>query len=366
MLLWQNWGAVVNRLGFLYDVFGIYFLLRFLIGDYEDVKRTIRVLAVICGVVAVFMIREQLTGLNVFSIFGGVPEVALVRDGQLRAQAMFAHPILAGTVGATLLPLFVGLWWQGSRWKTTAVLGSLAATAMVLTSGSATPLLSLVAGIAALCMWPLRRQLRWLRWSVVTALIGLHLVMKAPVWALIGRINVVGGSSGWHRYELIDEAIRHFGDWWLFGTKNPGSFGYYMGDLSNAYVVVAYSGGLLALLCFIGIFVQSFRKLGIARRAARNNRRLEVMIWAFGATLFSTSMAYIGIWYFDQSVLTWYALLAMICAVTSVSISGSRSTGMKRGPLLVGHEDFQSSKEHAAQGRSVFSPQQTSVLPEFD
>ena len=43
--------------------------------------------------------------------------------------------------------------------------------------------------------------------------------MKAPVWALIQRIDIVGGSSGWHRYELIDQCIKHFSDWWLMGVK---------------------------------------------------------------------------------------------------------------------------------------------------
>lgn len=45
ILLWQVWGEVVFQLGRLYTTFGVYFLLRFLIRDEEDVKRAIRVLA---------------------------------------------------------------------------------------------------------------------------------------------------------------------------------------------------------------------------------------------------------------------------------------------------------------------------------
>ena len=58
-LLWGSWGAFVNRLGFLYSVFGIYFLLRFLIRDREDVSRTLRTLAVVCALGAVFMRSEE-------------------------------------------------------------------------------------------------------------------------------------------------------------------------------------------------------------------------------------------------------------------------------------------------------------------
>ena len=317
-LLWGEWGAFVNRLGFLYNVFGTYFLLRFLIRDREDVNRTIRTLAIVCALVAVFMVREQLTGRNTFSVFGVVPEVTLVREGRLRSQAASAHAILAGTLGATLLPLFVGLLWQGGKSKI-AVLGVLSAVIMTLASGSATPLLACLAGIAALCMWPFRRRLRLFRWGVVIGLISLHLVMRAPVWALIGRISVVGGASGWHRYELINQAILHFGDWWLLGARNPSNWGRELGDTSDAYVEAAVTGGLLTLLFFLGILWQSFRALGIAGKAAEKNRRLELLLWAYGAALFSNVVAFFGTTYFDQTILVWYALLAMICAVTSIA-----------------------------------------------
>jgi hypothetical protein len=144
--------------------------------------------------------------------------------------------------------------------------------------------------------------------------------MKAPVWALIQRIDIVGGSSGWHRFQLIDQAITHFWDWWLFGTRNPTAWGDYMGDVSDAYISAAVNGGLLTLLSFLAILWQGFRRLGIARKAAAGrDRRLELLLWGFGASLFSNFTAFVGIWYFDQSSLIWYVLLAMICAITSTA-----------------------------------------------
>jgi hypothetical protein len=157
------------------------------------------------------------------------------------------------------------------------------------------------------------------------------MVMKAPVWALIARINVVGGNSGDHRYELINQAILHFGNWWLFGEKNPSSWGWEMGDVSNAYVNAAVSGGIFSLIFFLGIFWQAFRAIGLARKRAaeKEDREMEVTVWAFGAALLSTVVSYFGIWYFDQSVLVWYALLAMICAVTSTALDRIRETSVE-------------------------------------
>ena len=327
-LQWAAWGAVVNRLGFLYNVLGIYFALRLLIRTREDVNRVVKSLAFACVFLAVFMIYEQRTGRNLFSVFGGVSEFTAVRDGKIRSQAAFAHAIVAGTVGANLLPLFVGLWWQKEKSKKLAAAGVIAALVMVVTCSSATPVGAIAGAIAALCLWTFRHSMRILRWGIVAVLVGLNMVMKAPVWALIERINIVGGNSGYHRYELVNQAILHFGQWWLVGFQNPSSWGYEMGDVSNAYVSAAVEGGLLTLIFFICIFWQSYRYLGLAREAAERegDRKLELQIWSFGAALTATLAAYFGITYFDQSILVWWALLAMIGAITSTALAKAPAT----------------------------------------
>ncbi len=316
--LWGEWAVLVNRLGFLYSMFGSYFFFRVVLNDRVDVDRIIQTLAILCAIIAIPMLWEQYTGHNLFSVFGGVSDITLAREGRVRSQAGFAHAIVAGTLGATLIPIFLGLWWQGKQWKRIAAVGMVSGMIMTVTSASATPLFALVAGIGALCLWPLRQQMRLIRWGVLLTLVGLHLVMKAPVWALIQRIDIVGGSSGWHRYELIDQCIKHFSDWWLMGVKNPSTWGYYLGDLSNAYVSEAVKGGLVTLVGFVAILWQGFRRLGRARKAAASggDHKLELLLWGFGASLFANSVAFIGIWYFDQSSLIWYALLAMICTIT--------------------------------------------------
>jgi hypothetical protein len=319
-LLWRESAAFVDRLGFLYNAFGIYFLLRLLYRDEEDIDRTIKVFALICAVLAVCMVTEQFTGRNLFSVFGGVPEFTFVREGKLRSQGPFAHPILAGTFGATLLPLFLGLWWQNKKARAAAVLGIISATVITITSASSTPLMGYFAGILALCFWPLRRHMRLLRWGVVICLVGLHMVMKAPVWALIGRVDLVGGSSGDHRYELVNQFIMHFGDWWLLGVKEAGKWGFDMSDLSNQFVETGVTGGLLTLVLFVAIIVYCFKRLGDALAASQDNPRAERRLWALGAALFANVAAFFGISYFDQTMVSWYTLVAMIVAATTAGL----------------------------------------------
>jgi hypothetical protein len=155
------------------------------------------------------------------------------------------------------------------------------------------------------------------RWAVVLALVGLDLVMKAPVWFLIARIDIVSGSSGFHRAELIDTFVRHFNEWWLIGTKNAANWGFEMQDTCNEWVEMGETGGLATLLCFVLLVVRSFSRIGKARKRAFQDRDRAWLIWFVGAALFAHAVAFYGISYFDQTKYSWFALLCMISVVTA-------------------------------------------------
>lgn len=321
IVLWREASAVVFQCGNLYSAVGTYCTLRFLIRDQEDVKRAIHTLAFVTVVVALIMIDEQLTGHNpYYALFGGAYSdkysSVLVRDDHFRATGVFAHPILAGTFGGIVMPLFVGLWWNSPKDRRIAAMGVLSATVLPFAASSSTALFGFIGGLIGLCFWPLRRKMRIVRWAIVMLLVSLHIVMKAPVWHLISRIDLSGGSSSYHRFELINECILHFRDWFWIGTRNYADWGWDMWDLSNQYVGTADTAGIIPLLSFVGIIVLSFKFLGKARRtAARVSRKAELFIWAFAASLFANVIAFFGIGYFDQTVVAWYAIIAMIAVV---------------------------------------------------
>jgi len=338
-LLWGEAGAMVNRLGALYNALGIYFFMRYVLRDARDLDRLAKTLAWVLVVVAVFMTIEQATGRNLFSIFGGVNEFTEIRDGKLRSQGPFIHPLTAGAVGATLFPLMFGLWWQGrkngrGRNRATALLGATAAAVMAVTSMTSTSLAVLAAGIFGLCMWPLRRHLRWIRWGTVAALVGLNIVMKAPVWALISRIDLTGSSSSYHRYQLIDQFIRRFGEWWLVGTQNTVNWGWDMWDTINYYVSAGTQGGLIGLILFVSILAIGFRSLGKARKAWASEPETARRMWVLGTVLFAHAVAFFGIEYFDQSSFLWLAELAMIATAVSLRKAAPESVSAASGSLL--------------------------------
>ena len=316
ILTFMQAGAVIYQMGFLLDAIGGYFALRYLIRDQADVFRTIRILAVIAFALAGCMLYEKVTLVNIFGYLGGVREAPEVREGLVRAVGPFQHELLAGVFGATTLPLFFLLWKTGES-RILGILGCIGSTGMTVASGSSTPLLAYVGAVIAICAFPLRRRMRLIRWGMVVVIIGLELAMKAHVWFLIQRMNLLGGSSGYHRAKLIDDFITHFSDWWLIGTKENHTWGYSTWDLLNQFVAEGEVGGLATFICFVALIVFCFSKVGKARKAVEGDRTREWFFWLLGATLFSHVVAYWGVSYFDQTRFLWYALLGMIVAATA-------------------------------------------------
>lgn len=319
VLLFQNTEAFVFQLGVLYTTFGAYFLLRCLVRDHEDVIRLIRVFALIVVVLGAVMVFEHLTnGWNPYALLGGARgwyfAADLSRDGHVRSTATFGTPILAGTFGAVLLPIFIGLWMSDRKQRNVALLGILGATAMAVASHSSTPAFAFLLGIVALCLWPLRGLMRVIRWGVVVTLVSLQIAMKAPVYHLITRIHISGDS--YHRYALIHECVLHFWDWWLIGTNANASWGWDMWDTADQYIQTAQTAGLLGLIFLVAIFVYGFKYLGRARKAAPDKKQ-AFFFWALGTALFAETLSFFGVSLWDQSIVEWYALLAVIGTVAA-------------------------------------------------
>ncbi len=315
---WMEAGAFIKTAGSLIDSLAGYWAVRYFIRERDDVVVAIKTLAYIAIVSAPCMIAEHLLHFNVFSILGGVPAVPAMRDGGIRAQAAFAIYLDAGVFGGMLIPLFIWLW--SAKYRAAACMGLMGATVMVLTSNSSTPVLSYVSGLFALFCWPLRTRMRAIRWAFVLILVALHLVMNGPVWALIARVDVVGSSSGWHRYALVDNFIRHFSSWWLIGYKDFSNWGWDMWDLCNEYVSMGLCGGLAGFVAFILVISRSFGGLGTARKLVSGNRKEEWFLWCLGACLFSNVVGFFGIAYAAQMNIVFFTLLAAI----SVAIADAK------------------------------------------
>jgi hypothetical protein len=311
-----------NRLGIAYNAVGCYFFVRCVTVDLEDIVISVRTLAVLSMPVAAFMLVEKLTAHNLLSVFGGVPEITTIREGHLRCQGAFRHPILAGTYGATQFPLFVALWFYRPEYRRLALLAIISALVIVGTASSSGALMTLFLATIALVLFKWRGYLRLVRWGAVLLILGLTLVMNAPVWYLFSRLSGMTGGTGWHRAFLIDTTIAHFKEWWLFGTTYTGDWGPSgevvpgnpnMMDITNEYILQGIEGGLLKLVLFIFIIAVSFRTIGRWLNSTTSGLPTAFLAWAAGVSLFAHCVSFTSVTYFDQIVIVWYWLLASIC-----------------------------------------------------
>jgi hypothetical protein len=303
--------AWMRGIAMLVDSLGGYLAARFLIPNRETVRRTIKVLAAICVIQGACMVSEQFTHQNVFSFAeASSPEI---REGHIRSSGALGN-LWAGAFAGVLVPLFLWLWTE-KRSRMAAYAGLVGATAMVFATHASTSWMVYGGSLVGLGLWPLRKRMRLVRWGLVAILVGLHLIMHGPVWSLIEKIDLTGGSSNYHRYMLVDNCIRHFSDWWLVGYKNYGSWGWDMWDLCNQFVVSALTGGLVTLVLYIMIFKRSFRAIGMARKRAGWDRRQEWLLWCLGSAVFANIVASFGINYMVHLLMCLFLLLVCVSVV---------------------------------------------------
>ncbi|GMG87748.1 hypothetical protein [Biformimicrobium ophioploci] len=309
-----NLGAVVTRTGAAIDALGAFLVGRIYIRSIVDIRTLCIGVAILAVPTACMFLLEQSTGRNLFSIFGGVPPETIVRQGKLRCQGPFSHPILAGAFWATIVPLFLAFWRGRDRRRWTVLLGAGCATFIVFATASSTPVLTLAAGLAGIMAFSLHRHLALLMWLGIGVLSILHILMEQPIWHLISRVDLAGGSTGWHRYNLINQFILRVDEWWMIGTSYTGHWGWGLQDLTNQYVLEGVRGGMLRLLLFALFLYMLFSQ--IAQRLRHSNSRYEKQVfWGCWVFLFAHAAGFISVSYFGQMTSLFFLLAGGIaCA----------------------------------------------------
>ena len=319
-----DFGAIVYRLGLGFDILGMYFMCRVAFRDWRDVDIAITGFALMACFSFFFFIVEKRTGRNPFAIMGGVPEFTGMREGKLRTQGPFVHAILAGCFWALLLPMVASKVLSKRRsQRILGVMGSLAILSIVMCCASSTPLIVLGCNGLGATIYRFRRHMRLIRWVTGVGLVSLHFYMKQPVWHLIARIDVVGGSTGWHRYKLIQSSIDNFSEWWLCGIPSTAHWGYFMFDVTNQYVLEGVRAGIVAVIAFVWVLVYAFKHVGETWPLVGRNPYLSLLSWSLGVSIFSHVNVFlaVSISHSAQSLLALLFVLAAISAMTPDAVA---------------------------------------------
>jgi hypothetical protein len=312
------------QIGLLVDPMLCYFAFRGMVGDIKEFKWLLRALVVVLVPFVFLVVVERLTGQNGFVFLGGVEKSSFfIRGGKPRCFASFQNPSLLGTVGAVLLPLYIGLAFDKAE-RAMALLAMVLCLAIVWASNSGGPALGTAFALLGWFFWKKRTVMRKVRWGIVALLVSLQIVMKAPIWYLMARLSSISGGDGWHRSYLIEMAVQHMGEWWLMGMPISDTIDWFPdmleatggADITNQFVAFGLRGGVGAIILFVVLLTRAFSILGRAlwqvRAASFESEKLEFLMWGLGVMLSVHIVNWFGITYFDQTYALWFMQLAAL------------------------------------------------------
>jgi hypothetical protein len=314
-------------LGWMVDSTFSYFIVRAWLKNVDDLRWFLRAFVFVLAPYVALLVAEMQAQENPFSVMGSATWSGELRGGRIRCMGSFKHPSLLGTMGAALLPLYIGLVLTNGCRKP-ALAGVALCFGIVWLSNSGGPLGAAAVGIVGWLFWAVRRELFAVRLAFFAILAMLALVMQAPVWYLPARISSLTGGGGWHRSYLMDVAFSEFDKWWFAGmdlAETVSWFPYLVeatgaADITNAYLDLGLKAGVLAMVLFVVLLVRAFRRIGQAlemgRRRIGTRREADLLLWGSGCALLVHSFNWLGITYFDQIYVVWFMQLAAVSALS--------------------------------------------------
>jgi hypothetical protein len=187
---------------------------------------------------------------------------------------------------------------------------------IIVNTGSSTPVMAVFLMIFGVALFPFRGFLPALRWLVLILLVIAQLVMDTGAAHILARLNIFSGSTGWHRFHLIDQAINHLGEWFWIGTLSTEHWGWGLVDVTNQYILEAVQGGLLGMVLFVLFLVALFKVVGKAIRACDSDKERWIY-WCAGIVLFVHCFSFLSVSYFGQMVASFFLFSGAIVGMSS-------------------------------------------------
>jgi len=354
VFLFREEKNVTYIIGEAVDAYLCYFAFRCLVANIDEFRWFLKAFVFLLAPYMLLLIREHSAGHSMFTGLGALPELASRDDGSVRCCGSFRYASLMGTLGASFLPIYIGLSFNRSD-RRLAWVGIAFSAGIVWLSNSGGPLNAAAIALVAWLLWPLRTKMRLVRWAIVVWIAVAAMVMKAPVWYLIAKVSDLTGGDGWHRSYLIDVSFRHLNLWWLAGMKDELTADWFpyvvpttgSADITNAYISFGLTAGLMSMFLFIALLTFAFSQLGKAlaavRAASSEATSTEFMLWGLGAMLTAHVATWFGVTYWDQTYVLWFMQLAVISNLSQPGLN----------PIKVPTEETDTSNSQISSHQSV-------------
>ena len=324
VIQWGSMSAVIYKCGVMFDCLGMYLVFRNTITCWGDIIIAIRYFAIFAIISAPLIMLEKFQQKSFYEIFG--PVGAQFHRGRFRCAGPFPHYIMMGLFWANLLPLFYACVRAGIG-KSLHYIAIAAALVCIALSASSTPIISMAAIIVLWNIYSLRRYGRQIFWGIIGSLVLLQIGMNTPVWHLIARVDLFSGSTGWHRYELINEAVDHFGEWAFLGCQSTAHWGEGLTDITNQFILEGVEGGFITLAVFVILLFFAIKTMG-GYSLRKIPSCYQWLAWGVCISLLGHCISFFGVSYFGQIKMLLYLTFAIVGLTYDLQASPARSVRM--------------------------------------
>jgi len=309
-------GAAIFKSGQFVDSVVLYIVFRRIVDSSETIDIIVKTFSVCILILLPFAIFEFFTAKNFFSLVGR--SSISIRHGEIRAAATFSHAILFGSFAAALFPVCWAAYMQQRKWL--YLLATLSCIFFVIASSSSGPLVVLAGVIVFVMFFRWKQYSNLLAGSLAAGALFIHLARESPLWHFLYiRLPVKGGSTGWHRYQLVEAAVKDFWEWcWLgYGDVGPIWHVKYWAythakftDITNHFLLEGVRGGFLTMFLFILLCYKTTKSLG-SLSIIEHDRGSQWLWWGFTVMMIAHCITFLSVAYFGQITMLLYLTIAL-------------------------------------------------------
>lgn len=262
---------------------------------------------------------------------GGGSEVRL---GMRRAFGPTQQPIYFGMAMMMITGLIFAL--RGlfkARWQFHLAFAS--AFVATLTSLSSGPWAALILTGAMNALFFARWLIKPAIWGALLLMIFFEAFSSRHFYHLIDYLSLDQGTA-WYRSRLIEVGFMHLHEYWMFGYggQSPSHWGREidgrgMVDMVNNYLIVAYFGGVFAVVLYLAI--KGLALASVVRAFKSGNPAVQKIAFSLGALMIATSASEFSVGLFATPLILYFMLLGCMVSVggwpARIGAGGGHRTG---------------------------------------
>jgi len=141
----------------------------------------------------------------------------------------------------------------------------------------------------------------------------------------------IDSHTAWYRTRLLEIAVSHIGDYWLFGVGDAWPHhwaklldGREFIDVVNHFVIVTLYGGLFALFLYIYSHIATFRKANKFSLTVENDCQSK-MIFGLLCGLLAVDFSSFSVGLFSSVLILSNILLGILVSVSSIKLDKIRN-----------------------------------------